>query len=594
MMLKTLLTAVREYRRQSLLTPLLVALEVGIETFIPFLMAAIIDQGITPGRVDVIWRLGLILLAMSVVSLASGAASSWFSSHAAAGFSKNLRHDIFYNIQKFSFENIDHFSNSSLVTRMTTDITNVQNAYQMAIRIAVRAPLMLIFSIIMAFNINAQMATIFVVVVPILGVALYIIVHFAYPLFQKVFKRYDRLNQVVSENLRGIRVVKTFVREKEEINKFDTASSDIFSTYSKAQRLLALNAPLMTFMINTTILAISWIGGQMIVGNSMQTGQLVSMFAYAMSVLFSLMMLSNIITQLSLSQASGNRIVAVLNETATITDPKDPVMAVPNGTVDFENVSFYYAKKRKQPTLSNINLHIQNGALIGIIGSTGSGKSTLVQLLPRLYEANAGTVKVGGIPVQNYDLRTLRDNVAMVLQNNMLFSGTIKDNLRWGNPDATDAQMIAAAKLAQADDFIKELPQGYDTYVEQDGSNVSGGQKQRLTIARALLKQPKVLIMDDSTSAVDTATEQKIRDAFSHDLPDMTKILISQRIASISGADEIVVMDQGKINDIGTHSELLARNAIYQDLNKSQIHASQDPDVNPDTKTLQKVGDRHE
>ncbi|WP_416353281.1 ABC transporter ATP-binding protein [Agrilactobacillus fermenti] len=571
-MLRLLLRAVREYRKESILTPLLVTTEVAIETFIPFLMASIIDKGITPGNVNYIWRMGLLLIVMALASLSAGASSSWFSSHAAAGFAKNLRHDIFSNIQKFSFQNIDHFSSSSLVTRMTTDITNVQNAYQMTIRIAVRAPLLLIFSIMMAFSINAQMAMIYVVVVPILAISLYVIVHFAYPLFKLVFKRYDRLNQVVSENLRGIRVVKTFVREAEEKQKFEAASKDIYTVFSKAQRILSLNAPLMTFMINTTILVISWLGAQMIVGGQMQTGQLVSMFAYTNSVLFSLMMLSNIITQLSQSQASGQRIAEVLSEVPSIVDPKDPILAVTDGSVTFDNVSFAYSTVHKTPILQNINLQIPSGALIGIIGETGSGKSTLVQLLPRLYDATSGEVRVGGVPVQQYALAALRDNVAMVLQNNVLFSGTIKENLRWGNEQATDDEIIAAAKIAQADEFIQTLPAGYDTHIEQDGSNVSGGQKQRLTIARALLKNPKILIMDDSTSAVDTATEREIREAFRHEMPQMTKILISQRITSISEADQIIVMAHGKIDAIGTHQELMQTNVIYQALNQSQLH----------------------
>ncbi|MCD2255130.1 ABC transporter ATP-binding protein [Lactobacillus sp. CC-MHH1034] len=571
-MLRLLLRAVREYRKESILTPLLVTTEVAIETFIPFLMASIIDKGITPGNVNYIWRMGLLLIVMALASLSAGASSSWFSSHAAAGFAKNLRHDIFSNIQKFSFQNIDHFSSSSLVTRMTTDITNVQNAYQMTIRIAVRAPLLLIFSIMMAFSINAQMAMIYVVVVPILAISLYVIVHFAYPLFKLVFKRYDRLNQVVSENLRGIRVVKTFVREAEEKQKFEAASKDIYTVFSKAQRILSLNAPLMTFMINTTILVISWLGAQMIVGGQMQTGQLVSMFAYTNSVLFSLMMLSNIITQLSQSQASGQRIAEVLSEVPSIVDPKDPVLTVTDGRVAFDNVSFTYSAVHKRPVLQNINLQIPSGALIGVIGETGSGKSTLVQLLPRLYDATSGEVRVGGVPVQQYALAALRDNVAMVLQNNVLFSGTIKENLRWGNEQATDDEIIASAKIAQADEFIQTLPAGYDTHIEQDGSNVSGGQKQRLTIARALLKNPKILIMDDSTSAVDTATEREIREAFRHEMPQMTKILISQRITSISEADQIIVMAHGKIDAIGTHQELMQTNVIYQALNQSQLH----------------------
>lgn len=569
-MLKLLLKSVRHYRWASILTPLLVTAEVAIETFIPFLMAAMIDKGITPGNLSYIRHLGVILLIMAGVSLFCGAASSWFSSVAAAGFAKNLRHDVFQNVQRFDFQNLDHFAIPSLVTRLTTDMTNVQTAYQIAIRIAVRAPLLLIFSMIMAFTTNVSMALVYVVVVPIMAVALFVIIRHAKPLFRQVFRKYDRLNQVVSENLRGIRVIKAFVRQQEETTKFESATKDIYDNYTKAQRLIALNTPLMTLMIDVTILVIAWLGAKMIVGGSLQTGQLVSLFSYTMSILFSLMMLSNIMNQLTVSQASGLRIAEVLREKPTIVQPDKPVETVADGRISLESVSFQYPEKAKAPALNHIDLTIQSGAFIGIIGETGSGKSTLVQLLPRLYDATSGMVRIGGVPVQDYDLKTLRDNVAIVLQNNQLFSGTVAENLRWGNAQATDAQVHQAAEIAQADDFIKAMPKGYDTELEQDGHNLSGGQVQRLTIARALLKQPKILILDNATSAVDVATEQQIRQGLKQLAPGMTKLVISQNVSSIAQADEIIVMADGQINGRGSHEQLLKQNAIYQNLNAAQ------------------------
>lgn len=574
-MIRTLMRSIRQYRKLSILAPTLVIIECAIETFIPFIMGNIIDNGLMKSNLNYIIHYGLILLLMAIVSLICGGAASWTAAHAGAGFATNLRHDLFYHIQEFSFANIDHFSGSSLVTRLTTDITNVQNAYQMIIRMAVRAPMVLIFSVIMAFNVSSQLALIFAILVPILGVILAVILHFGRPLFRQVFRRYDTLNRVVRENVRGIRVVKTYVREGEEINKFKKSSKSIADVFTKAQRIMSLNAPAMQLVINASLLLLSWFGAQMIVGGTFQTGQLVSMYSYSNSILFSLNMLAMIFTQLSISQASGDRIVEVLRDQPTIIDPKNPIEKVDNGDIEFQNVNYSFAESR-HPILNNVNLNIKSGQVIGIIGETGSGKSSLVQLIPRLYDVSHGKISVAGHNVRHYDLTALRDNVAMVLQNSVLFSGTIAENLRWGNPDATDEQMIRAAKIAQADDFINEFEDGYNTHVEQGGNNVSGGQKQRLTIARALLKNPKILILDDSTSAVDTHTEQQIRQGLREDLPDTTKIIISQRIVSIQDADQIIVMDHGSIQDVGTHDELVQRNQMYKEIYDYQQKAGED------------------
>lgn len=569
-MLKTLMKSIREYKSASILSPILVAAEVLVEIFIPFLMANIIDDGIMKKDMDYILKLGAFLIVITVISTILGAGASWVSSKAGAGFAANLRQDLFDHMQTFSFANLDKFSTSSLVTRLTTDISNLQMAYQMLIRIAVRAPLMLIFSIIMAFNVNGELAMVFVVVVPLLALTLFIIIKSAYPIFRQVFKKYDVLNRVVRENVRGIREVKTYNQEDEENKKFEDASSGIFTLFAKAQKIMAMNAPTMLFMLNGSILLLSWFGAQLIVGGSMQPGELVSMFAYSNSILFSLNMLAMIFTQLAISQASGNRVAEVLNEVTTISNPTKPITEVRDGEIKFDHVTFEYEKKGKVPALNDINLTIKTGEIIGIFGETGSSKTTLVQLIPRLYDATKGTVEVGGRNVKSYDLKTLRDNVAMVLQNNVLFSGTIFENLRWGNPDATDEEVIAASKVAHADDFVKEFPDGYNTMIEQGGNNVSGGQKQRLTIARALLKKPKILILDDSTSAVDTATERDIREALGTQLKETTKIIISQRIVSIKDADRIVVMHQGEIQDIGTHDELIVKNDLYRSINQFQ------------------------
>ncbi|KRM52084.1 ABC transporter ATP-binding protein [Ligilactobacillus araffinosus] len=487
---------------------------------------------------------------------------------AAAGFSKNLRHDLFYHIQKFSFENIDRFSSASLVTRLTTDTNNLQQAYQGMLRIAVRAPAVIIFSFVMAFIVSAKISLIFVVVLPILGIGLITIVKKARPFFHQVFQRYDVLNQVIREDVRGIRVVKSYVRQKNENQKFDNAANGIYDVFLKAQQTMALNAPLMQLIVNATMLLLCWFGAKMIVGNQLQDGQLVSMFSYTMQILMNLNMLSMIFNQLSMAEASASRVVRVLKAEPSIKSPQNGIQTVQDGTVDFDHVSFSYDHENLQ--LKDINLHLKAGETLGIIGKTGSGKSTLVSLLPRLYDVTSGKVALGGINVKDYDLKTLRDNVSVVLQNNVLFSGTVKENLKWGNSQATDAQIVQACKWAHADEFIQELPQGYDTPLEQNGTNVSGGQMQRLCIARALLKNPQVLILDDSTSAVDTNTDAEIRKAFREDLPQITKIIISQRISSISDADQIIVLDHGEITAQGTHQELLKSSKLYHDIYESQ------------------------
>lgn len=569
-MVKGLLKSIRQYKGFTILSPILVGVEVFIEMFIPYLMGILIDNGIMKRNLDYIVKVGLLLLGMTIISLILGATASYVSSVAGAGFAANLRKDMFDNIQDFSFQNIDKFSSSSLVTRLTTDVANIQMAYQMSIRIAVRAPLMLIFSIIMSFIVNAKLALVFVVLSPILVIIFAVLIRKAFPYFPKIFKGYDQLNRVVRENVRGIREVKTYVHEKEQIQKFEKSSNYIFKLFTSAQKIMALNGPVMMFMIDISMLALSWFGAKLIVGGNMQTGQLVSMFTYSNSVLFGLSILAMIFTQLTISQASAKRVAAVISEKSSITDPKDPVMDVTNGEVIFDHVNFRYDKDEHHLALDDINLHILSGETIGIIGETGSSKSTLVAMIPRLYDVTGGAVRVAGHNVKSYDLRALRDKVAMVLQNNVLFSGTIKDNLKWGNENATDEQIIAAAKVAHADGFIKELPDGYDTKVTQGGTDLSGGQKQRITIARALLKNPKILILDDSTSAVDTKTESDIRQSLANDMPETTKIIISQRIVSIKDADRIIVMDHGKIQDIGTHAELMKRNELYSSIAKFQ------------------------
>ncbi|WP_412989044.1 ABC transporter ATP-binding protein [Pediococcus siamensis] len=569
-MIKRLGHSVREFKKYALVSPVLVAIETFIETFIPYLMAGMIDKGIIPGNLGYIEKMGLFMLIGAFISLAGGAGASWYSSLASAGFAKNLRHDLYYHIQDFSFADYDHFSTSSIVVRLTTDIMNIQQAFQMLVRAAARAPLMLIFSIVMAFTVDAQMALVFVVSVPAMAIGLTIIIALGRPLFKQVYQRYDGLNRVVRENLRGIRVVKTYNRAAVENKKEARAASRIFNVFSKAERILQLNMPIMQFVMYSTLLFLAWFGAKRIVAGTMQPGQLVSLLAYAMSVLMSLNILSNVFNQMTISLASAQRIDEVLTYKSTLTNPRDALTAVPSGEIEFKNVDFGYEDDHVT-RLHDINLHIHSGETIGIIGETGSGKSTLVSLIPRLYDVNKGQVKVGGENVIYYDIRTLRDNVAMVLQQNVLFSGTIAENLRWGDENATDEQLVHAAKLAQADDFIRSLPAGYDTYIEQGGSNVSGGQKQRLTIARALLKHPQILILDDSTSAVDTHTDSLIQKAFREELPHMTKLIIAQRISSVQNADRIIVLQAGRIEAVGTHAQLLAKDALYQEIYHSQV-----------------------
>ena len=570
-MIKKLAQSVREYKRDSILTPIFVTFEVIMEVIIPYLMAELIDKGIDAGNMSFIMKMGLALAISCVVSLVFGALSGKFAASASAGFAKNLRKDIFYNVQNFSFSNIDKFSTSSIVTRLTTDITNVQNAYQMIIRIAVRAPLMLIFSLIMAFNVNHKLSLIFLVAIPVLGVGLYLIMTNAHPIFEWVFKVYDKLNNVVQENLHGIRVVKSFVREDYEEKKFKNVSGEIYDDFVKAEKLLAFNSPLMQFAAYGCMLLISWLGAKLIVSSSMTTGELTSLITYTMQILMSLMMLSMIFVMITMARASAERIEEILSEESDLKNSENPVYEIKNGDISFRNVNFGYSKKKRKLCLKNINLEIKSGETVGIIGGTGSSKSSLVQLIPRLYDTLDGEVLVGGRNVKEYDIEALRGSVAMVLQKNVLFSGTIKENLRWGNDHATDEELERVCRLAQADEFIQSFPDKYDPYIEQGGSNVSGGQKQRICIARALLKKPKILILDDSTSAVDTKTDASIRKAFREEIPDTTKIIIAQRISSVEDADKIVVMDNGEINGIGTHEELLKTNAIYQEVYNSQV-----------------------
>lgn len=568
-MIKRLSKCIREYKKEAILSPVIVSLEVVMDVVIPFLLAYLIDNGVEKGDINYIVKLGAVLVVLALSSLVFGVLAGKLAAKASAGFARNLRHDMYYNIQNFSFSNIDKFSTSSIITRLTTDVTNVQNAFQMIIRIAVRAPLMLIFSLIASCLINVKASMAFLVAVPILGVGLFAIIVNAHPIFERVFKTYDKLNNVVQENLRGIRVVKSYVREEYEKEKFNKVSQSIFEDFSKAEKLLAFNSPLMQFSMYLVLLLISWISAKLIVATEMTTGELMSLISYAMQILMNLMMLSMIFVMVTISRASAERIVEILDEKSDLTNGKNPKFEIKDGSVSFRNVDFSYTKNKKKPCLSNINIDIKSGETIGIIGGTGSGKSSFVQLIPRLYDVTSGHVLVGGTDVKKYDLDTLRNNVAMVLQKNVLFSGTIKENLRWGNKEATDEEIIHACKLAQADEFINDFPDGYDTYIEQGGTNVSGGQKQRLCIARALLKKPKILILDDSTSAVDTKTDALIRKAFKEEIPDTTKFIIAQRIASVQDADKIIVMDEGNIVAFGTHNELL-KNEIYLELYNSQ------------------------
>ena len=575
-MVRKLLRSVREYKTSSLLAPLFVTCEVILEVIIPMLMANLIDFGIEAGNMQYILKMGLALVIFCIVSLTFGALSGKYAAVASAGFAKNLREDMYNKVQEYSFSNIDKFSTASIVTRLTTDITNIQNAYMMSIRVAVRCPIMLIFALFMAFQINSHLAPIFVIAIPILAVGLVIIISNAKRIFERIFRTYDKLNNVVQENLHGIRVVKSFVREDHETEKFCSVSKEIYQDFSKAEKILAFNAPLMQFCAYGCMLLISWLGAKLIVasGNNpavgMTTGDLTSMFSYTMQILMSLMMFSMVFVMITISYASMERAEEILDEKSDLHNPENPVYEVKDGSIEFDHVNFVYGKNADKLCLDNVNLKIPSGATVGIIGGTGSSKSTLVQLIPRLYDATEGAVKVGGRDVREYDIESLREEVAMVLQKNVLFSGTIKDNLRWGKEDATDEEMRHVCQLAQADEFIQTFPDGYDTYIEQGGTNVSGGQKQRLCIARALLKKPKILILDDSTSAVDTKTDALIRMAFREEIPNTTKIIIAQRISSVEDADLILVLDDGKINGMGTHQERLANNEIYREVYESQ------------------------
>ena len=577
-MLKTLAAQVKEFKKDSMLTPVFMIMEVIMEMIIPFLMASIIDDGVGKGDIHHICIVGIIMIAMAVLGLIFGVLGGVYGAKASTGFARNLRKAMYENIQTFSFSNIDKYSTAGLVTRLTTDVTNVQNAYQMILRMCVRAPFSLICAMIMAFIINARLASIYLVAVLFLGTCLFIIIFFATRYFNQVFEKYDDLNASVQENVSAIRVVKAYVREDHEKQKFKRASENVYKMFVKAEKLLAWNAPLMQFTVYVCILGISWIGATMIVGSTLTTGELMSLLTYCMNILMSLMMLSMVFVMITMSMASARRIAEVINEEADIKNPENPVMEVKDGSVIFDHVNFSYKKDAKSYVLKDINLSIQSGETIGILGGTGSAKSSLVNLITRLYDVSTGSVKVGGVDVRDYDLETLRNEVSVVLQNNVLFSGSILENLRWGNKNASEEECKRACELACADEFIEKMPEKYETHIEQGGNNVSGGQKQRLCIARALLKKPKILILDDSTSAVDTATDAKIREAFAKEIPNTTKFLIAQRVSSLMNSDRIIVMDDGCISGVGTHEELLENNTIYRDVYESQTAGSGDFD----------------
>ena len=579
-MIKTLLSQVKEFKKASFLTPVFMILEVVVETMIPVAMALMIDNGVEKGNMSYIYRVGAVMAVLAIAGLIAGFLGGKYGALASSGFARNLRKAMYTNIQTFSFSNIDKFSTAGLITRLTTDVTNLQNAYQMILRMCTRAPASLICAMTMAFLINARLASVYLIAVIFLGFALVMILRRATRYFQEVFKKYDDLNASVQENISGIRVVKAYVREDYETSKFQKACNKVYEMFVRAEKLVVMNMPLMQFTVYACILCISWLGAKMIVGSSLTTGELMSLLTYCMNILMSLMMLSMVFVMVTMSMASAERVTEVINEKADLSNPAQPVVEVPDGRIDFDHVSFRYKKEGKENVLKDINLSIHAGETIGIIGGTGSAKSSLVNLISRLYDVSEGSVKVGGIDVRNYDMEVLRNQVAVVLQKNVLFSGTILENLRWGNKEATEEECERACQLACADEFIQRMQDGYHTYIEQGGTNVSGGQKQRLCIARALLKKPKILILDDSTSAVDTATDAKIRKAFAEEIPDTTKLIIAQRISSIQSADRIIVMEDGRINGFGTHEELLENNPIYQEVYHSQTKAGGDFDEN--------------
>ena len=575
-MIRRLARCIREYKWAAILSPLCMIGEVAMEVMIPLVMADLYDYGVVMQDMGVVVTKSIQLVLFAFMSLSFGVASAIFASRAATGFAKNLRHDMFYRVQKFSFSNIDKFSSASIVTRLTSDVANLQMTFQMMIRMAIRCPMMLVLALISALRISTKLSTIYLQVMPVLILALVVLVPIVFKIFDKGFKLIDKLNNIVQENIHGARVVKSFVREEKEVEKFSAVSGDMKNTFSKADKILSLNSPLMMMCVYACMLSISWVGAQMVVasGNNpfvgLTTGELSSMFTYTTQILSALMMLSMVFVMMTMSRTPLKRCYEILMEEPDLVSPPNAVTEVPDGSIDFENVSFRYSAKAKHRALKEVNLHIPAGATVGILGGTGSGKSTMVQLIPRLYDVYQGSLKVGGIDVKNYDLEVLRDNVAMVLQKNVLFSGSIKDNLRWGNKDATDEEMIHACRLACAHDFIESFPDGYDTHIEQGGTNVSGGQKQRLCIARALLKKPKILILDDSTSAVDTRTDASIRQAFAEEIPGTTKLIIAQRVASVQDADLIVILDNGVVVATGTHDELLQTSSIYQEVYYSQ------------------------
>ncbi len=577
-MIKKLASYIKEYKKASILTPIFVVLEVVMEVIIPLLMSKIIDVGIPNSDIKYILEIGILLTISAIMSLLFGMLSGRFAAKASSGFAKNLRQGMFYKIQEYSFENIDKFSTSSLITRLTTDVTNVQMAFMMIIRILVRGPVMLIASLFMAFSIDVRLSCVFLVAIPVLGVALFYIAIKAHPNFEKVFKKYDKLNSVVQENVGGIRVVKAYANEEHEEKKFDNVNNEVYKYFKKAEKIIAFNSPIMQFVVYFSVLIISWLGAKYIIGGTFQTGQLSSLITYAWQILMSLMLLSMVFVMIIMAQSSAERIVEVLDEEPAIKNKKNAIKTIKDGSITFENVSFAYSDEKdpNKYALQDINLEIKSGETIGIIGGTGSSKSTLVQLIPRLYDTTKGTVKVGGVNVKDYDMKSLRDAVSMVLQKNVLFSGTISENLRWGDKNADDEELEKACELAQADSFIKEFPEKYDTKIDQGGTNVSGGQRQRLCIARALLKKPKILILDDSTSAVDTKTDSYIRKAFREEIPNTTKIIIAQRVTSVEDADRIIVLDEGKISGIGTSRELLKTNKIYQEVYNSQMKGGEE------------------